>query len=78
MNLVAIKRARRAGTVTECMAEIMQELYTTREGVTERDLEFEGFTSEEISTYGQKARARAAARVERDITANTRKRAKAA
>ena len=78
MNRVAIIRARRAGTVEACMAEIMQELYTSREGVTERDLEYEGFTAGEIATHGAKARNRAAARVERDISASTRNRARAA
>ncbi len=59
MNSIRIKRARRNGTVTRTMSEIMIELYTTHRGVTRDELVREGFTEAEVDTLGQDAKLRA-------------------
>ena len=58
MNSVRIKRARRTGTLTRTMSEIMIELYTTRGSVTRDELVGEGFTEAEVDALGVDAKLR--------------------
>ncbi len=72
MNHIKIRRARRTGTITRCMAEIMQEHIADQASVTEAQLLDEGFSPEEIAVHSAKAKVLCATLIDRQVERTAR------